>query len=38
MQGPLLEFDIAEIKVREGDEPNAVVAFCEAEGLAGKGG
>jgi hypothetical protein len=38
LQGPLLQVDIAEIIVHEGDEPNAVVDLLDAEFLTGQHG
>ena len=38
MQGLLLQIDIAEIMVHEGDERNAVADFFDADGLAGEDG
>jgi hypothetical protein len=35
LQGFLLQVDIAEIVVHEGDEPNAVIDFFDSEALAG---
>ena len=36
LQGPLLQIDIAKIIVHEGDEPNAVFDFLEADPLTGE--
>jgi len=38
LQGSLLQVDVSEIIVHEGDEPNAVVDLLDAEGLAGEDG
>ena len=36
LQGFFLQINIAEIVIHKGDEPNAVVNFLDAHGLAGK--
>jgi hypothetical protein len=38
LQGALLQVDVTKIIVHEGDEPNAVFDFLDADGLAGKDG
>lgn len=38
LQGPLLQVDISQFIVHEGDEPNAVVDFSDSEAPPGKHG
>ena len=38
MQGSLLQIDIAQIIVDEGDEPNSLVDFLDTEALSGQDG
>jgi hypothetical protein len=38
LQGSLLQVDISEIIVHEGDEPNGIAGFFDADGLSGKDG
>jgi len=38
LQGLLLQVEVSEIVVHEGDEPDAVIDFLDSEGLAGEDG